>query len=455
MTLKKVTVEEGSRKKVKFGRQLRKDFLFDEKWVNLNHGSFGTYPHPIRTALRAYQDATESRPDAFIRQTYSTLLDRSRHAISHLLHAPVSTIVYVPNVTTAFNTILRNLTFSPGDHILYFSPIYGACEKTIAYMTETTPVSSIRIPFTYPVEDAWLVQRFHETVDDIQRQGGRVVLAVFDTVVSAPGVRMPFEDLTVACRERGVLSCIDAAHGVGHIALDVGALDPDFLFSNAHKWLFAPRGCAVLYVPERHHGMMRSTLPTSHGFEPRPQPGGLSIYNPFEPSGKSAFVNNFEFVGTVDGAPYLCVLAALEYREGVGGEEKILEYCHGLAKEAGLRTAEIFGTEMLQNSTGTLTDCGMSNVRLPLDFEQVAKVAAKGGMGKERLGFFVRDWMQRTMMQESDTFMGLMWIGGQWWVRWSAQIYLELADFEWGAETLKRLCARVEKGEFLGAKEKL
>jgi selenocysteine lyase/cysteine desulfurase len=152
-----------------------------------------------------------------------------------LLNAPSETVVIVPNATTGINTVLRNLTYESGDHILYFATIYGACEKTVYYITETTPASSIKIEYTYPVEDDWLVSEFQKKVKEVEAKGGKVKIAIFDTVVSMPGVRVPFERLTKACKDLGVLSCIDGAHGVGHIELDLSSLDPDFFVSNCHK----------------------------------------------------------------------------------------------------------------------------------------------------------------------------------------------------------------------------
>lgn len=187
--------------------------------------------------MRRFQDAAESRPDSFIRYEYPVLLDEAREAIAKLLNAPSETLVFLPNATTGVNTVLRNLVFAPGEHILYFDTIYGACEKTVAYITETTPAESVKIRYTYPVEDDWLVEQFHRKVDDVERAGGKVRVAVFDTVVSMPGVRMPFERLIQACKERGVLSCVDGAHGVGHVELDLSALDPDFFVSNCHKYV--------------------------------------------------------------------------------------------------------------------------------------------------------------------------------------------------------------------------
>jgi selenocysteine lyase/cysteine desulfurase len=185
--------------------------------------------------MRQFQDAVEARPDDFIRYQYPKLLDESREAIAKLLNAPAETIVFVPNATTGVNTVLRNLVFQPGDVILYTSTIYGACHKTIEYICETTPAESVCVEYTMPVEDEWLVEQFKKKIEEVKSSGGRVKVALFDTVVSMPGVRLPFERLIKVCKDLSVLSLIDAAHGVGHIDLDLAALDPDFLVSNCHK----------------------------------------------------------------------------------------------------------------------------------------------------------------------------------------------------------------------------
>jgi selenocysteine lyase/cysteine desulfurase len=143
--------------------------------------------------------------------------------------------VFVPNATTGINTILRSLKFEDGDHILYFATIYKACGTTVQYITETTPAKSVKLEYTYPVEDSWLVDAFKEKVREVEAGGGKIKIAIFDTVVSMPGVRVPFEALTKICKELGVLSCVDGAHAIGHLELDIQELDPDFFVSNCHK----------------------------------------------------------------------------------------------------------------------------------------------------------------------------------------------------------------------------
>jgi selenocysteine lyase/cysteine desulfurase len=307
------------------------------------------------------------------------------------------------------------------------------------------------INLTYPIEDEDLLTLFKDAIKASRASGKRPRLAMFDTVSSLPGVRMPFESLTTICKDEGILSLIDGAHGIGHLALDLPALDPDFFTTNVHKWFFVPRGCALLYVPERNQPLMRSSLPTSHGFVAKT---GVSFRNPLPPNNKGEFVNNFEFVGTIDNTSYLVTPDAIEFREKVcGGEKAIMEYCHKLAKEGGNAVAKILGTRIMDNSTGTLTkDSCLVNVLLPLEISP-SKIAGKNCIDPGN-GAIATEWMQEALIENFNTFMPIYFFQGQWWTRLSAQIYLELSDFEWAGAALKAICERAGRGEFLNVAKK-
>ena len=216
------------------------------------------------------------------------------------------------------------------------------------------------------------------------------------------------------------------------------------------RWLHVPRGCAVFHVPLRNQHLIRSTLPTSHGFQPKPVPPFGSHTNPLPPSNKekSDFEISFEFIGTVDTSPYLCIPAAIAWRESIGGEDAIITYCQTLALEGGKRMAEILGTEILDNKTGTLTKCPMVNVALPLDPKMMFELGKSKGLDETEVGTAIKNWSKRLFLDEYNTFMFTMFYGGKWWVRMSGQVYLEMADFEWAAEVVKKVCKTAEKGEW-------
>ncbi|KAK9374661.1 pyridoxal phosphate-dependent transferase [Lipomyces chichibuensis] len=429
------------------GHDLRKYFLFDSKYTNLNHASFGTYPASVRDHLRKQQDEAEAQPDRYLRYTYPELLDKSRAAVAEILCAPVNECVFVTNATTGVNTVLRNLVYGPMDVIIYFDTIYAACEKTILSVCETTPARCRKVEYQFMVHShRAIVQKFKEVVQETKRQGLVPKIAIFDTIVSLPGVRFPFEMLVQVCKADGVLSLIDGAHGIGHIPLNLKQLDADFFTSNCYKWLFTPRGSAVLHVPVRNQELIRTTYPTSHGFHPI---ANQNRYNALPASGpvKTRFEALFQLVPAADLSPYTCIPSALAFRREVcGGEERILQYIRSIVSQGASAVASILGTEVMatdaSSSKDELRTCALANVRLPLsigtaldadvDVDQVGKVCG---------------WMQKTMVDEFHTFLPVFLYYDHLWARFSGQVYLEVSDFEWGGKLLEGLCEAVKNNK--------
>ena len=220
---------------VAFGKPMRDQFLLARDYLPLNHGSFGTYPKSIRDDLRKWQDLAEARPDNFIRYDYPKLLESARGAMASFLHVPAHEVVFLQNATTGINTVLRSLVFKQGDVILHFSTIYGACEKTVEYICETTPAESSNVKLEYPVGDDEVLAKFAEALEKLNADGKKVRVAIFDTISALPGVVVPWEKLVEICKKHGVLSLVDGAHGAGHIELNLGRAQPDFFVSNCHK----------------------------------------------------------------------------------------------------------------------------------------------------------------------------------------------------------------------------
>lgn len=209
------------------------------------------------------------------------------------------------------------------------------------------------------------------------------------------------------------------------------------MFLSLIRWLYTPRGCAVFYVPVRNQHLIRTCLPTSHGYEITPVPGE-----------KSQFVHLFEFVATIDYTPYLCVPAALDFRQKIcGGEEVIRAYCWDLARKGGIRVAKILGTSVMDNSTNTISKCCFTNVLLPITFADSGVSTQSPGEFTQEDASKIQQWLNITAVKEFDTYLQIAYFGGAMWVRLSGQIYLEVEDFEWVGLKLKELCNRVHRGE--------
>ncbi|KAL1978720.1 hypothetical protein VTN31DRAFT_1579 [Thermomyces dupontii] len=441
----------------------QKHFALDPTYRPLNHGSFGTYPLEVKTAFRRYQEENESRPDYFFYRTRPRRVNEARQAVASLLHADVRDCVFVKNATTGVNIVLRNLQYEPGDVVIYFATVYGAVLKTLLSLQETTPLQTRKVEYALPLTHDEIVQRFLEVANKARAEGLKVRAAVFDTIVSVPGVRFPFEKLTRACKDEGILSVIDGAHGVGQIPINLSDLDPDFFVSNCHKWLYTPRGCAVFYVAKRNQHLIKTSFPTSHGYivpEDRA--------NPPVPGGKTPFEHLFDFVGTNDDSPYMCIPEALKFRNEIcGGEDAIMDYCQRIAHEGAEVVARILGTEVMREpgvsdlKQSDLCRCAMINVRTPLAVANDTTVSphvpdpsTSPYQAIDRKDVRkVQDWLQSQLLDQYNAFAKFDPQSGWMWIRLSGQIYLELEDFEWFGNVAKSLCERAGKGEWLSSEK--
>ncbi|EZF36248.1 hypothetical protein H101_00237 [Trichophyton interdigitale H6] len=446
-----------------FGREMLKHFSIDPTYTELNNGSFGTVPTAILNKAHELRRRCEGRPCSFSRYEFPAWLDKSREAVADLLNADPDNIVLVANGSTASNTIMRNFVWNEDglDEIIQVSIIFAPLGKMTGYVGELSQglVRTRQVQLNYPLEDDEVVELFRQGIQASRNAGRRPRLGIFDTISSTPAIRLPFERLVALCREEGVMSFVDGAHAAGHMKIDLDALDPDFFVTCCHKWLFVPRGCAALYAAARNQWMIRSTLPLSHGFIPTADTEQGKVDSKLAQalaSGKTPFVYNFEFVAPMDNFGYLCIPESIRWRQEVcGGEKAIQTYCINLARAAGALMADILGTKVLDNKSQSVSACCMTNVLLPLRLdagngdENPLPEGWYAVRSKPGVQFRVSDWIMRKMATEYETLMPVFFFQGSWWARGSAQIYLELDDFEWGGRMLKDLCERVGDGEYL------
>ena len=231
-----MAVDEDLFKPVPFGNEMRKaHFLLAPEYTPLNHGSFGTYPRAVQSRFRECQDLSEARPDAFVRHDVPKMLDSSRETLARYLNVETDEVVLVPNATNATNVILRSMKFERGDVVVHFSTAYGAVEKTVEYLRETTPLENVPVYLSYPMSDDDVLKSLRTGIQDAKTERKNVRAVLLDTISSMPGVHTPWEQLVQVCKDEGVLSVVDGAHGVGQIPIDLGKVQPDFFVSNLHK----------------------------------------------------------------------------------------------------------------------------------------------------------------------------------------------------------------------------
>ncbi|KAG7095514.1 hypothetical protein E1B28_006252 [Marasmius oreades] len=421
------------------GHSMLEYFAFEKDYTNMNNGSYGSAPTYVLEAAKAFSAQAEAKPDLFHRLSYIPLLKSARQKVANLVGvADVDEVVFVPNASHGVGTVLRNFIWEKGDVLVTCNTTYNAISRAVQYLSDVPPHPEVS-QFTILLPDtthAKLIEDWRRYLRSLTECRNRVnpkgkIVAVIDAIVSNPGIHLPWKEMTKICKEENVWSLIDAAHAIGQeVNIDLNEANPDFWISNCHKWLFTKRSAAVMYVPKRNQHIIKTTFPTSHAY-----------ISPDKRNGRYNFVEQFEWNGTIDWSNYLSVHAALDFREWIGGEEKINAYCRHLAIEGGRKLAETMGTEMLDVTENQEFTLNMTNVALPLS---------------PRVPFTVEVDMKfkRKMLLGKKTFGAHFVHNGRWGVRASAQVWLEVSDFEELGKAYLDVCAEIEK-EVLTEKEPL
>jgi len=273
-------------------------WMLDRDITFLNHGSFGACPISVLAVQQRFVERLESEPVRFFARELEGLLDAARARLATFVGANPDDLAFVPNATSGVNTVLRSLTLSAGDELLVTDQEYNACRNALDYVAERSRATVVVAEVPFPLRSAEEV-----TAAILAKVTPRTKLALVDHITSQTGVIFPIQDIVTALQTRGVDVLVDGAHAPGMVHLELDKLSAAYYTGNCHKWLCTPKGSALLHVRRDRQKGVRP-LCISHGANSKR-------------SDRSRFRLEFDFAGTDDPSPYLCVPDAIAFLEGL------------------------------------------------------------------------------------------------------------------------------------------
>ncbi len=358
---------------------LRSDMHF------LNHGSFGATPLVVQEEQSRIRARMEAQPIRYFVRHVPVELTHCAGLVAELVGAKAKNLSFVDNATAGVNAVLRSLPVGEGDRMVTLSHVYPAVRNAMQALAAQTGASVVEVRLPCPVlDDDWL------NALDQALLGAR--LAVLDHVTSATGLVLPIQAMIALCRKHGVPVLVDGAHAPGLLPLQIEALGADWYTGNLHKWVCAPKGSAFLWAAPKHQANLQPPV-IGHAYGQNWQQA-------------------FHTLGTRDYSNWLSIPAVLDFWSGIGGLDQARAHNNGLALEAEILLREGLGAQV----AGPVE---MRAAMVALLLPESAGVASKQGS----LELNDRLWQAHRIEVPITPHEGRLWL------RISAQLYNDLADY--------------------------
>jgi selenocysteine lyase/cysteine desulfurase len=163
-----------------------------------------------------------------------------------LINADPDDVALISSVSYGVATAAKLITVPAGARVLVLEDDHSS--PALEWMTRA-PQQGFTVEVVRRPEDGdWTAA----VLAAIDRPGGPLLALVsISSVHWSDGGLVDVAAVAAAARRHGGAFLIDATHSAGVLALDMRAIDPDFLVFPTYKWVLGPYGRAFLYVAKR------------------------------------------------------------------------------------------------------------------------------------------------------------------------------------------------------------
>jgi cysteine desulfurase / selenocysteine lyase len=320
-------------------RKLRADFPILQQEINgkplayLDSAVTSQKPRQVLDAMMHFYETSYGnvhRGVYGLAERATEAFEGARDRIARFVNAPSSReLIFTRNATESLNLVAYAYglaTFGPGDVVIVTELEHHSNFVPWQYVAKRTGASFRMIRLTETGELDL------DGLDEIAGDGD-IKLVATNLVSNALGTVNPVEKLTAWAHEQGAVMVVDAAQAAPHRAIDVQALDCDFLAFSAHK-MCGPSGVGALWGRRE---LLEAMEPFNLG-------GHMIRKVQFEETTWGDLPHKFE-AGTSPIAEAVGFGAAVDYLNEVG-LDAIEQYEHDLVAYALERLADVPGIKL-------------------------------------------------------------------------------------------------------------
>lgn len=388
-----------------YGMEIRLAFFPYLQDNFLAHGSYGAASLVALKVAQCWQIELERNPADFYHNVLYDYLVRSiRHLGRYLCNTNPMNLVLVKNVEVGLQSVLKSFPAKGG--IAYFDITYGAVKTSLEIIAKEKGLELYQVSLTFPATKETILEDVQRFLDE-HTSSSPISLFLLEHISSPTAILFPVKEIAMLIKTHDdkIAVLVDGAHSIGQLdrlQLNFDDWGIDFYTSNLHKWFCSPRGCAFLWLHQKHHSSIKPLIIT----------WGWSY--PMQ--------SKFIWQGTEDYSAFLAIPVMIRFFEWISATQSPITQSplirnHELARWCGQYLANMWQTEQLVSDDELVAS--MVCVKLPMPFvdnrdEQSANISP-ASTEYARLVYQIKS----VHKIEAPTFL----FRDQRWIRTSLHIY--------------------------------
>ncbi|MDK2778871.1 MAG: aminotransferase class V-fold PLP-dependent enzyme [Pseudomonadota bacterium] len=227
------------------------EFPVNDECLYLNHAAVAPWPERARRAVSDF--AAENTALGASHYPQWTATEASlKHNLEALVDAEPGSVALVKNTSEALSFVAAGIDWQAGDVVVISDQEFPS-NRIVWESLRQRGVRVVEVALPWDAPEAELLAAIAQ----------KPKLVSVSAVQYASGLMLDLVTLGDACRQAGVLFCVDAIQAVGALPFSVRAIQADFAMADGHKWLLGPEGLGFFYVRPQ---IMEQLPPAEYGW---------------------------------------------------------------------------------------------------------------------------------------------------------------------------------------------
>ncbi|CAN5647368.1 pyoverdine-tailoring periplasmic protein PvdN [soil metagenome] len=244
---------------------VRAQFVLDPAYAHFASFFISSHPTPVREAVEGYRRAIDRNPflvveHAMFEDDAHNLPLQVRGAAAGYLGGGADEVALTRSTTESLALIYHGLPLRAGDEVLTTTHDHYSHHESIRLATLRAGAGMRKVVLFEEAAEASTAAIIDRLLAAL-RPNTRVVGLTW--VHSSSGIRLPIREIAAALKSRrdDLLLVVDGVHGLGAADETVATMGADYFAAGTHKWMFAPRGTALIWANAENWARLRPTIP--------------------------------------------------------------------------------------------------------------------------------------------------------------------------------------------------